>query len=224
MMLQRFARGGLIAAVVFLAHACATGADDGRDGFEPLGDGGTESSPPARDAAVLPPRDASKPSGDCDGKVVINELMTAGTKADDEFVELYNPGGCAVDLGGWTLGYRPSSGSAGPPIHTFATGAEIPAKSFLVLGRADFKGKKAVTVTGGSMAGDDGQIGLEDDKGTVVDSVGYGAASGVYVETASADSPAAGGSISRRSDGADSDNNAADFEKTTPHSAGAPNP
>ena len=234
MPLQRSTRGGLIAAVVFLGYACATGVEDGREGFESRGDASVTESPSARDAAVIPPRDAATVpdddsggggGGPCNGKVVINEIMTAGTTtANEEFVELYNPGACAVPLGGWRLAYRSYSGTAGPAIHTFATGAAIPAKSFLVLGRVEFKGKKDVTVTGGSMAGDNGQVGLEDDTGTIVDSVGYGTASGIYVEKACAQSPAPGGSISRRSDGVDSDNNAADFEKTTPHSAGAPNP
>jgi hypothetical protein len=230
MPLQRSLRGGLIAAVVFSVYACATGLEDGRDGFEALEDASAEASPP-RDASVAAPRDAGTSpqdetgGGPCDGKVVINEIMTAGTtSANEEFVELYNPGACAVPLAGWRVGYRSYSGTAGPPIHTFAAGASIPAKSFLVLGRAEFKGKKDVTVTGGSMAGENGQVGLEDDTGAIVDSVGYGTTTGVYVEKAPAQSPAAGGSISRRSDGVDTDNNAADFAKTTPHSAGAPNP
>jgi hypothetical protein len=180
MPLQRFARGGLIAAVVFLVHGCATGVEEGRDGFEPLGDAGADTSAlPSTDASKSPDDDAGG-VGACDGKVA--------------------------------------------PIHTFATGVAIPPKSFFVLGRTEFKGKKDVTVTGGSMAGDNGQVGLEDDTGTLVDAVGYGTSPGAYVETAPAQSPPAGGSISRRSDGADTDNNAADFARTALHSAGAPNP
>jgi hypothetical protein len=164
-------------------------------------------------------------AGPCDGKVVINELMTAGASAYDEFIELYNPGGCAVPLGGWKLGYRSGTGSAAPPILTFAPGSSIPAKSFLVIGRPEFSGKKDITITSStSMAADKGQVGLEDDKGTLVDAVGYGAATGAYVEGSPAPTPDTSGSISRKTDGVDTNDNAADFAKTKPHSAGAPNP
>lgn len=232
----RLLRGGVVAAFVYLAFAsasCATGADDGGGGFSDADAGSDGTTKP--DSTTVPGKDSGSSSGDsggggddagpCDGKVVINELMTAGTTAFDEFIELYNPNSCAVPLGGWKLGYRAASGNAAPPIHTFAAGSSIAAKSFLVIGRPEFAGKKDVTTTSStSMAADSGQIGLEDEKGKIIDAVGYGTATGAYVEKAAAPSPASGGSISRKTDGVDTDDNSADFAKTTPHSAGAPNP
>ncbi len=231
--LSRLWRGGLLAAFVYFAYACATGAEDGREGFDDA-DGGAarDGSSPARAEAGSSSSSSSSSGGSsdddagpCDGKVVINELMTAGATAYDEFIELYNPGGCAVPLGGWKLGYRAQNGNAAPPILTFEPGSSIPAKAYLVIARPEFSGKKDVTITSStSMAVDSGQVGLEDDKGTLVDAVGYGTATGAYVEGKPAPSPDTSGSIARKSNGVDTNDNAADFAKTKPHSAGAPNP
>lgn len=38
--------------------------------------------------------------------VVISELQVAGTKAEDEFIELYNPTSVPVELSSWSLQYR----------------------------------------------------------------------------------------------------------------------
>ncbi len=61
--------------------------------------------------------------------VVINELMykpISGLK-DDEFVELYNQGASAVDLGGWKFVHGIN--------YTFPTGTLIPAGGYLVVAR-----------------------------------------------------------------------------------------
>ena len=45
--------------------------------------------------------------------VVISEIQIEGGTADDEFVELYNPTGLAVDMEGWRLRRTSASGSTG---------------------------------------------------------------------------------------------------------------
>ncbi len=59
--------------------------------------------------------------------VVINEIMydPVSGNNDDEFVELYNQGSSAIDLGGWRLG--------GGIDFTFPPGAEIPANGYVVV-------------------------------------------------------------------------------------------
>ena len=48
--------------------------------------------------------------------VVINEAYLSGGSAGaaytNKFVELYNPGDSAVSLSGWSLQYRPATGTA----------------------------------------------------------------------------------------------------------------
>lgn len=137
-------------------------------------------------------------------------------------MELYNPNTCAISLGGWKLEYRSQSGSGNTVLYAFAAGESIAAKSFLVLGSASFSPKDKTFSTSG-MA-DDGQVGLNDDQGKRVDAVAYGStSSGPFREGGSAPKPPANGSIGRKSDGVDTDNNAADFKTLTTPTPGAPN-
>ena len=79
------------------------------------------------------------------------------------------------------------------------------------------------------MAADRGQVAVLDDTGKVIDGVAYGtmivtdAGAGTYAEGTPAQAPIADASISRKTDGEDTDDNAADFVRTSPHTAGAPN-
>jgi hypothetical protein len=230
---RRSALGGLLAAFVYFASACAKGneepsvdsdpdagtvADAGKDVTKPLG---VDSGGPG------PEEDSGGPT--CTGKVVVNELMTAGASAADEFVELFNTASCAISLAGWKLSYRASSGNLSVGgLHTFVAGSQIPATGFLVIGGAAFTGKTEGTLTG-AMAADRGQVALLDDKGKVIDGVAYGtqimtdAGAGTYAEGTPAQAPLANASIARKADGEDTENNSADFARASPHTAGASN-
>ncbi|MFH1679431.1 MAG: lamin tail domain-containing protein [Candidatus Eisenbacteria bacterium] len=92
--------------------------------------------------------------------VVINEIL-ASPQGDanndgiidayqDEFVELYNAGGTAVDVSGWTLSDDDSPGSE----FVFPPGTEIPANGFLTL-----FGGGAPTGFEGPVFADDGRLG-----------------------------------------------------------------
>lgn len=224
-------RGVGVSAALSIAVACAQG-EDGIDlgtGADP--DAGTEGGArlPTSDSGggssgTNPdPKDdgGTDPEPGCTGKVVINELMPRGSKgATEEFIELYNPNSCAISLGGWKLPYRSNTGGGNAVLHTFAAGQSIAAGSYLVLGTSLFTGNKDITIADG-MA-DDGQVGLLDDTGTVVDALGFGGAKGPYVEGTAAPAAPTNGSVGRKSDGLDTDNNASDckgFNKPTPGAA-----
>lgn len=233
-LLRRYALGGPLAAFVYFAIACAKGTEEPDIGGD--ADGGSSSD--ARSEATVPRdsggnRDSSSDApttggNDCTALVVINELMSDGTtSAADEFVELYNPGSSAVSLSGWKLAYRAANGNPGVVLHTFATGAQIPADGYFVLGGTAFVGKTDGALSG-SMAAAGGQIALLDENDGVIDGVAYGAVdtgatAGTYAEGSPADAPEKGGSISRTPNCQDTDDNSADFVKTKPHSAGAAN-
>lgn len=216
-------------AALSAALACARG--------EPVDTGDPASAADAgRDVATrfdaARPPDGGGGTGDagsgeedagCTRKVVINELMSNGPE-NAEFVELYNAGTCAASIGGWKLLYRSSGNSAGPALHTFEAGESIDAKSFLVIGTDKFTGKKDATMSSG-LGNNGGQVGLVDDADKLVDGVGFDdATSGDYTEKKPAPNPLANASIARKADGADSDDNAADFKTAATHSAGAANP
>ena len=233
--MKRWACGVTLSAVLGIAAACAQGQDgidigDG-DPSGPDGGGGSDARLPSgdgggggKDGSVKPNDDSGGPGPGCTGKVVINELMTGGSGgATQEFVELYNPNNCAVSLGSWKLAYKSQSGSGNGVLHAFGAGDSIPAESFFVAGTASFSGQKDATMNGG-MSDTGGQVGLVDDTDKVVDALGYGGATGPYVEGSAAGKPPSNGSVGRKSDGLDTDNNAADCKIYNQHSAGAPNP
>jgi hypothetical protein len=174
-----------------------------------------DSSTVGPDGTVLPPDDSG---GTCVPKVVINEIKTDGTTANDEMVELYNPSACDVPLGSWEIKYESASGGTGSAGHKFAAGTTIAAMGYLVLTPG------AGSWTAG-MSKTDGQIGLLDDTGAVVDGVGWGTVTaGSYREKTAVIAPATSGSIGRSPNGADSDNNKTDFKTYASPSPGAPNP
>lgn len=238
--LRRVALGGLLAAFVYFACACAAGCAKGNEepSVDPDGDAGAGAADAKKDAPIVRAEDGGDPDPDpdpdsggpkCTGKVVVNELMSAGASAADEFVELYNTATCAISMGGWKLSYRAASGNLSVGgLHTFVAGTQIPANGFFVIGGAAFTGKKDATLTG-AMAADRGQVALLDDTGKVIDGVAYGtmimtdAGAGTYAEKTPAQAPLANASIARKSDGLDTDDNSSDFARASPHTAGASN-
>lgn len=220
--------GAACAITTLVVVACANGTDNsGGD----LGEGGTVEGDAGRDVNVVPtPKDSSAANdtgttpgddagGSCTQKVVINELKTDGTNANDEMIELYNPSTCAVPLGNWEIKYASASGGAGLAGHKFTAGESIPAKGYLVLTPGG-----STDLTAGMAAGS-GQIALLDDTATVVDSVAYGTVTGgTYKEGTAAVGPPSGGSIGRSPNGSDTNNNKTDFKTYTTPSPGIANP
>ena len=132
--LRRVTLGGLLAAFVYLAIACAKGSENPdleaeADAAAPKDAGKDVTKPQTQeDSGPNPGTDSGGPS--CKGKVVVNELMTAGASAADEFVEIYNTATCAISLAGWKLSYRAASGNLSVGgLYTFPAGSQIPASA-----------------------------------------------------------------------------------------------
>lgn len=161
--------------------------------------------------------------------LVISEVQTRGASSnDDEFIELYNPTGAAVGLGGRSVQYKSAAGSSF--LATSLPAVSLPAGGYFLIARppGDYDGPVAadLTQTEFLMAAAGGHVFLVDgiaplgscvDR-TIIDKVGYGTAD--CPESAQADAPAAGGSVERRpgaadprcGNGSDTDDNAVDFE------------
>lgn len=211
--------------------ACAMGTSTAIPGDE----GGVDDGGTTGDRTLPPPGDSSggtpdtgpeeDSGGSCTKKVVLNEIQTGtSANANIEFVELYNPNTCAVPLGNWKIKYQSGGGGGGPAGHAFAVGDSIPAKSFLVIAAAAFTGKKDAVLDTTGFAGGDGQIGLLDDSDKKVDGVGYGTVTGgAYREGTAAPAPPANGTIGRKTDGVDTDNNSADWKTMATGTPGAAN-
>lgn len=186
----------------------------------PEGDGGAI-SPDGGDTSEPDGGDTEEPAG-CTDKIVINEVMPEGSTGE-EFVELYNPNDCDVSVGKWKLLYRSKSNSVDQTAFTFSSSQKIGAKEFFVVGTSKIPGKDAAFALTSILGNAGGQIGLVDTGDKLVDAVGFGPATGDYVEGTSAALPGAGKSIARVPDGHDTDDNAADLVKLDTPTPGASN-
>ena len=80
------------------------------------------STPPSEVPPPLPPQDQTAT------KVLISEVMAGSSESSDyEFIEIYNPGSAAIDLTGWTMKKKTSSGSES----TLVVASRLEGKSIL---------------------------------------------------------------------------------------------
>lgn len=153
--------------------------------------------------------------------IVISEFQTAGFGgATDEFVEITNTGPSAVNIGGWVLVYRAAAGTIDAVLYTFPAGTMLPAGGHLLgvgsqwtgLVSRDFMLASGLAAAGGGIAV------RSSSGGTIMDSVGYGTATNIFVEGTAVAAPSSSTSFERNNAGlTDTNNNAADFHsRTTP--------
>lgn len=152
----------------------------------------------------------------------VNEVMAGTADAGtNEFVEIVNPSSSPVDAGGYRVDYRAAEGTRDIVLATIPAGTTIAARSRYLLAGSGYAGSAASDQTfSAGLAAAGGGVALRSPAGDVADSVGYGSAANAFVEgspapAAPAEAPP-GKSIARIPDGHDTDDNAADFEVTTP--------
>lgn len=167
---------------------------------------------------------AARPS--MSATVVINEVQTGGSgDANREFIELYNNSISGLNLNGYRLIYRSAAGTNDNAVYTFQPTDTVPAHGYFLLVHSgqnvgvtpDASFAQSLSAAGGGLA-----ISATD---SIVDSVGWGTATNAFVETAAAPAPPADQSIARQPTGADTDNNASDFQVATipsPQNSGGP--
>lgn len=161
--------------------------------------------------------------------VRINEFSTGtAASATDEFVELVNAGTSVADLGAYRLAYRSGAGTSDVALATIPAGTMLAPGAFYLFGGSGYAGGKPANQSfAAALAASAGGIGLRDASGSLIDSVGYGTATNVFVETHPAPAPPAtavpGSSDIRLPDGTDTDDNSSDFKVTASPTPGAPN-
>lgn len=161
--------------------------------------------------------------------VRVNEFSTGTTgSATDEFVELYNAGSSPANLSGFKLVYRSAAGTSDVALGTIPDGTTVAAGAFYLFGGSGYAGAKTADQSFSTgMAATAGGLGLRDASGKLADSVGYGTAANAFVETRPAPAPPAsappGSSCVRLPDGADTNDNGADFTVSAAPTPGAPN-
>jgi len=168
-------------------------------------------------------------------QVVINEVVydsSPNSTRFEEFVELYNAGGSAVDIGGWSLGSFFLNDNSEFFTDDIPGGASIDPGGYYVLGNAATVPNVDLDLTDGvdlwpNQAGADPGVALElrDSSNNLVDAFGYEMNKGSAGITAEQTAQVAGGfwgnvqnydtefpiSIGRYLDGRDTNNNGRDF-------------
>jgi hypothetical protein len=161
--------------------------------------------------------------------VRINEFSIGTTSSlGDEFVELFNAGPAAADIGGYRLVYRSSTGTADVAVAAIPVGTTLAPGAFYLLGGASYGGSTAADLSFSSgLASAGGGLALRNADGAIVDSLGYGTATNAFVEgsaaTAPPVTPSPGSSAGRSPDGRDTNDNSADFAVSSSPSPRASN-
>lgn len=155
-------------------------------------------------------------------KILISEVqITGGTgKANNDFVEFYNPNDAPFNLNGYRLVKRTKTGVSDTSMKSWIADTLIPAKGYYLWANSDYI-DIALTpdaTTTATLSNDNGvavRFGAEN-TGAIIDSVGWGEAQNNFVESQPFnENPIANQSISRQSE-SDTDNNANDFIKSKP--------
>ena len=159
--------------------------------------------------------------------VLISEVQVRGPAGgSDEFIELYNPSDTDdFDLDGYRLVYRSAAGNTDYTRFEWTTSTIIPPhRHYLLVNSSAYSGDVPGDATYSAGIADNGGLALRDPEGNIVDSVGWGTATNIFVEASPAPSPASEESIERKpggdeGNGQDTNNNYEDFQIISP-----PNP
>ena len=170
-------------------------------------------------AAYLPVGAANRALASGVDHLVVSEVMTGGSSASDELIELYNPSPAPLPLEGLELVYVTASGATVSRRAAWDLGAPAvpPGAHVLVANELGIFAPIADALYASGMAATGGSVALRiQGATTAVDAVGWGTASSNWLEGAPAAAPPAGGSLERLPGGSagstiDTNNNLADF-------------
>ena len=147
--------------------------------------------------------------------LLVSEVVTGGTSASDEFIEIYNASANTLDLSGLELVYATATGTTVTRKQSWLS-VPVPSHHHVLL--ANSSGRWATGADGvysGGLASTGGSLVLRVVGGEVVDALSWGDASSAFVEGSAATAPPASSSLERKPGGSngnatDTNNNAAD--------------
>jgi hypothetical protein len=152
--------------------------------------------------------------------VKINEFSTGVSgAATNEFIELFNAGAIAADLGGVRIVYRSAGGTSETTLAKVPPATQLAPGAFYLLGGSGYSGAESADQSfGTALSSTGGSIGIRSSDGGLLDAVGYGTAANGLGEGQPAPAPpltpSPGSSGIRLPDSADTDDNATDFRVT----------
>jgi hypothetical protein len=148
--------------------------------------------------------------------LVIAAIQIAGASTTNDYVKIYNPENNAVDVSGWKL-HKKSSTGTDYSLREIPTGNSMPAGGYFIWANSTngFSASVGANVSSTETLSSDNSVALFDATGAIVDMVAWGTGVNQYVEDrAYPTNPAANQVLTRIfQNGAivDTDNNAADF-------------
>ena len=163
--------------------------------------------------------------------LLVSEVVTGGTSASDEFVELVNAGAATVDLAGLEIVYVTSTGSTVTAKASWTAARPLePGQHLLIANAAGVYASLADATYAGGFASTGGAVALRVVGGSTVDAIGWGDATNAFVEGTPAPAPPARSSLERGPGGAagnstDTNDNALDWSlqaTPTPQNLAAP--
>lgn len=158
--------------------------------------------------------------------LVVSQFQAGGGSATDEFIEIHNTSSTAVDLINYKVVYRSATGTTdGSPMAEWTTSTILqPGQFYLIASQSGYDGGvtpdknydptiRSMGATGGGIAIRQGAT----DTGAIIDSVGWGSATNIFVEGSVTPAPGNNNSQARKENGCqDTDNNASDFQNLVP--------
>lgn len=157
---------------------------------------------------------------------VISQFQVAGGSANDEFIELHNTSANAVDLNNYRVVYRSSAGTNDVLFAEWTSSTIVAPGGYYLIASTGYDGTVAPnliynpTTCSCSMSATSGGLAIRNgavNTGVIIDSVGYGAATNAFIETAVTGAPVANAGQARLGNGCqDTDNNSNDFSTFNP--------
>lgn len=158
---------------------------------------------------------------------VISQFQVGSAASfNDEFIELHNTSSNSVDLNGYRLVYRSANGTNDVAFVEWTTSTIVPAGGYYLITSTAYDGAVPGNISYNpttcqcSMSGTSGGLAIRFgalNSGVIIDSVGYGTATNVFVETATAATAPNDAGNARKTNGCqDTDNNQNDFSILNP--------
>ncbi len=159
--------------------------------------------------------------------LVISQFQVGSAASfNDEFIELHNTSSTGVDLNGYRLVYRSSGGTNDVAFVSWNNSTIIPPGGYYLITSTSYDGSVPGNISydptscSCSMSGSSGGLAIRFgalNSGVIIDSVGYGSATNIFVETTPAATAPNDAGNARKTNGCqDTDNNLNDFSILNP--------